>query len=405
MDEETNSNSLNENQVKFKIFILVDIDLEDINLIYEKIIAHTEALSSKYIWNNQSFFLNKPVKCEALKDEKLDKFLFYSCSGLCDFGDNLEDEWYIVYILNSLTLKYPLKIAAQLNDQDGEFLLIQSANFLPKWASSAGDDCMRNRVFLFNGQVHIIPPASKPSEITYLPAAGPIKNDLNAVKCVFDFTKLTCAADSIQECIGKKLCAFDSDLSKTCFHKTTCIIPAKLAWLLNNNQGLISTAINRFCEKDPNDLKMCRFLNHFKPNDMVSYRIQFTKHLYGKLKYCDYKPDKRHNWPSTSELMSQQSTTIKPKQTAVGESTASNAAALLRERSALGFKLTCAFEIFINNILTKKTNSKTFEDYLSRLKNLGYFKNFMEHSQKYNELMEKAKESFLQEQIKSNLIK
>ena len=381
-------NDIGENQVEFKLFILVDIDLEDINTIYHKIIEYTEALSSSYIWNNEPFHLKKPVKCENIIDESTQKFLFYSCSGTCDYGDNLEDEWFIVHILNNLTLRYPLKIAAQVADHDGEFLLIHAANHLPDWASSAGDNCMKNRVFLFNGQLHLIPPASKPSEITYLPAVGPIENSLNAVKCVFDFSKLTCASDVIQESIAKKLNVFKCDFNKSCFHRTSCIIPAKLAWLLNNNQTLISAAINRFCEKDPSDLKQCHFLNHFKPHDMVSYRIQFTKHLYGKLKYCDFKPDKRHNWPSISSLES--------NSTECGS-------ALLKEKSLLGFKITCAFEILINQILNNKT-SKSFDNYLDRLKKLGYFKNFMENSQKYNELMEKAKESFLDEQIKGEFI-
>ena len=115
-------NDIGENQVEFKLFILVDIDLEDINTIYHKIIEYTEALSSSYIWNNEPFHLKKPVKCENIIDESTQKFLFYSCSGTCDYGDNLEDEWFIVHILNNLTLRYPLKIAAQVADHVGEFL-------------------------------------------------------------------------------------------------------------------------------------------------------------------------------------------------------------------------------------------------------------------------------------------
>lgn len=257
---------------------------------------------------------------------------------------------------------------------------------------------MKNRVFLYNGQLHMIPPASKPSEITYLPAAGPIENDLSAAKCVFDFPKQTVALPKVQECLMKKLNSYVTDMNRACFHRTTCIIPAKLAWLLNHNQALISAAINRFCDKDPKDLNLCRFLNHFKPTDLVSYRIQFTKHLYGKLKYADFKPEKRHEWPTTDSLMAQNlGTTIKFESysdSAPAKCDSKNLSALVRERSLLGFKLTCAFEILINNILNNK-NSKSFEDYLERLKQLGYFKNYLEHSQKYNELMESAKESFL----------
>jgi len=398
---DNNPCNLNETQVQFKIFIKFDKNKENIEKTYESIIDFTESISSNYIWNNESFELKKPVKCESSSEN------FYFCHGICDFGDNIDDEWFIVYLLNSLTLKYPKKIVAQIDDSDGEFLLIHSSNFLPSWAQSAGDNCMKNRVFLYNGNLHMIPPASKPSEITYLPAAGSIENSLHAVKCVFDFPKQTLALPTIQECISKKLKSFETDFNRACFHRTTCIIPAKLAWLLNHNQSLISAAINRFCEKDPEDFKMCRFLHHFKPNDLVSYRIQFTKHLYGKLKYADYKPDKRHNWPAGETLMAQNlGTTIKFESysdSAPVKVDSKKLSSLVRERSLLGFKLTCAFEILLNSILNSK-NSKSFEDYLERLKKLGYFKNYMESSQKYNELMEKAKESFLlHEEINDSL--
>lgn len=401
MDGEKRPNSLTENQVQFKVFISVDNDTsinEQIDIIYKDIIECTELLGSKYMWNNESFFLTKPIRCEKIFGVvSTSKKVYYSCMGVCDYGDNIEDEWFIVYLLNSLTLKYPGKIATQCFDADGEFLLIHTAHFLPNWAQSAGDDCMKNRVFLYNGELHMIPPASKPSEITYLPAAGPIDNDLNAVKCVFDFPKLTKALSTVNECIMNKLKGFElSDLSKTCFHRTTCIIPAKLAWLLNHNPSLISAAVNRFCEKDPDDLKLCRFLNHFQPTDLVSYRVQFTKHLYGKLKYSEYKQDKRHEWPSVESLMDQNlGTTIKfESYSDSAPAKEKNISSLVRERSLIGFKLTCAFEILLNNILNNK-NSKSFETYLDKLKKLGYFKNFMENSLKYNELMEKAKESFL----------
>lgn len=386
------SNKLTENQVEFKIFIKVDTEIENIDQIYEKLIECTESIGSVYIWNNERFYLNKPVRCDLTSAAKIQ---FFTCHGICDYGDNVEDEWFIVYLLGALTKLYPMKLSAQIYDADGEFLLIHAANFLPTWAQSAVDDCMKNRVHLFNGQLHMIPPASKPSQITYLPASGPINDSLDAVKCVFDFPKLTLAEKKIQDCIIERLAVFDKDMTKTCFHRTTCIIPAKLAWLLNHNQSLISDAINRFCEKDPNDLKLCRFLNHFKPQDLVSYQVKFTKHLYSKLKYTDYKPDKRHEWPTVDALMSQNlGPTIKFETLSDSAPSTKSLSSLVRERALLGFKLTCAFEIVINNILNSK-NSKSFEDYLNRLKKLGYFKNYIENSQKYNELMDKAKESFL----------
>lgn len=48
------------------------------------------------------------------------------------FGDNVEDEWFIVYLLREITREFP-GLAASIDDNDGEFLLIEAADFLPKW--------------------------------------------------------------------------------------------------------------------------------------------------------------------------------------------------------------------------------------------------------------------------------
>jgi len=374
-----NDNELNETQLEYKIFL--NIDQQSLNEFYQNLIEYVQQLSQNYIWNNERFYLSQPTK----RDHNL-----FECNGIIDFGDNYEDEWYVVYILNKLTSKYPSRLAAQVNDSDSEFILIHCANYLPKWASSAADNCMRNRVFLANGKLHIIPPATNPAQVTYLPAHGSIDQAYYGAKIVFDFAKVTQAPQSVQDCFFKRLSSFEgisqtpsSSLSTTnqainYFHRSTCLIPAKLAYLLKSNPSLISTAINGFCEKDPKDLKLCNTLTIFKPNELVNYQVLFTKHLYGKLKYTDFKPEKRHEWPVVESYIAK----------------SEDNPAILRDRLSLGFKLTCAFEIFAKRIINDKNKNKSFDDYINRLKNLGYFKDFIEHSKSYNELYEKAKQNY-----------
>ncbi|XP_071295295.1 LOW QUALITY PROTEIN: protein ecdysoneless homolog [Agelaius tricolor] len=50
--------------------------------------------------------------------------------GTTVFGDNVEDEWFIVYLLREITREFPGLAARVL--QPGEFLLIEAADFLPK---------------------------------------------------------------------------------------------------------------------------------------------------------------------------------------------------------------------------------------------------------------------------------
>ena len=44
----------------------------------------------------------------------------------------MEDEWLIVYILRELSKQFP-KIWIRIVDTDGQFLLIEAANVLPRW--------------------------------------------------------------------------------------------------------------------------------------------------------------------------------------------------------------------------------------------------------------------------------
>lgn len=52
--------------------------------------------------------------------------------GRTDYGDSVEDEWLVVYIFRELSKQHP-QIWGRIVDTDGEFLLIEAANVLPRW--------------------------------------------------------------------------------------------------------------------------------------------------------------------------------------------------------------------------------------------------------------------------------
>ena len=61
--------------------------------------------------------------------------------GQTRFGDCIDDEWFIVFLLRELTRKFDVAVSA--TDNDGEFLLIESAMVLPAWIDP---DNSENRV-------------------------------------------------------------------------------------------------------------------------------------------------------------------------------------------------------------------------------------------------------------------
>lgn len=169
------------------------------------------------------------------------------------------------------------------------------------------------------------------------------------------------------------------------YHRATCVIPAKLAMLLKSNPSLVSAAINRFCDKDPRDIQLCRTFDTFPPVELINYRVVFTKHLYGKLKYCRFKqPDASVGWPTLDSLLPSLtlpttpvvSTTSTTTTTECGASTSAGLAPAdkqqLQERYNLGFKLTCAFEMLSKVVLTDAKASVSFDKYIDRLTSLGY---------------------------------
>ena len=55
-----------------------------------------------------------------------------SLRGRTNFGDSIEDEWVIVYILRELTKRHT-DVWVRVVDSDGEFLLVEAAGALPAW--------------------------------------------------------------------------------------------------------------------------------------------------------------------------------------------------------------------------------------------------------------------------------
>lgn len=53
--------------------------------------------------------------------------------GLTFYGENIQDEWFIVEIISHLTKIYS-HVIGRVFDADGEFILIEAAEVLPQWA-------------------------------------------------------------------------------------------------------------------------------------------------------------------------------------------------------------------------------------------------------------------------------
>ena len=90
--------------------------------------------------------------------------------GSLAFGVNMDDEWYVVYLLRRVSEAFD--VAVQVWDEDGEFLLIEAAYSLPGWLEPA---VAANRVWVYRGAVHCLP-REKNGGIDVSSAEGALKS-------------------------------------------------------------------------------------------------------------------------------------------------------------------------------------------------------------------------------------
>ena len=96
-----------------------------------------ESLLKEYIWQREAFKLElesgKGICAISAGNLVLNQCLGMMClHGLTNYGDSVEDEWLIVYILKELSDRFH-NLWIKVVDTDGEFLLIEAANTLPRW--------------------------------------------------------------------------------------------------------------------------------------------------------------------------------------------------------------------------------------------------------------------------------
>ncbi|XP_076443886.1 protein ecdysoneless homolog [Babylonia areolata] len=327
-------------------------------------------LAIDYIWQNEGLNLRLvPAKGEIPA---------HLC-GTTHFGDNIEDEWFIVHLLYELSRQFP-DLVIRASDNDEEFMLIEAADHLPAWLNP---ETAEKRVYIHGGELHVVPIPQSPNEVSTYPLFTPTIEE--AVTLVRNPDINTRAVQPIQDALNARLnrCQMKMEENK---HYANVYVPVTVAALLKERPALVSAAVQAFYYRDPVELKVCRTMNHFKPENMVVTRVRFTHCLYAQLLQQKFKPDKRSGWmlPSASN----------PK---------------FKEYD-LGVKLSHGFEILCARCKSNTNGSASgsgsshnmsevrWARFLKSLQDKGYFKGELEGSQAYNKLLDDAK-GFFQSQV------
>ncbi|CZS95125.1 related to sgt1 protein [Rhynchosporium agropyri] len=239
----------------------------------------TERLLKEYIWQREAFKL----------EIESDKGLMY-LHGLTNYGDSVEDEWLIVYILKELSYLFP-DLWIKVVDTDGEFLLIEAANALPRWLNPEIAD---NRVWISNSKLRIIPLIAAPASSS-AKATAPVSKSLTieeAHRTITATPQILINSPLLEEEAFYRLRNYPSQISAS-LHHAPITIPRKLAYLLHHGPASIAPAVEAFYLRDPIALKPLQSSTSnliLPPEDLVTVSTRFTKVLYAQLKSQQFTP-------------------------------------------------------------------------------------------------------------------
>lgn len=81
-----------------------------------------------------AFYSSPPVYHKLLycANRYVDLLGIHLLRGRTEYGDSIEDEWVVVYLLREVSRKFD-NIWVKVTDSDGEFLLVEAAAALPAW--------------------------------------------------------------------------------------------------------------------------------------------------------------------------------------------------------------------------------------------------------------------------------
>ncbi|XP_017064631.1 protein ecdysoneless [Drosophila eugracilis] len=338
-------------------------------------IVKEKSLERSYLWHKDEFqlqirmggaeerLLNEETNPE--EEEELGD-LPPHFHGVTHYGDNISDEWFIVYLLTEIT-RARGDCIARVSDSDGEFLLIEAADALPDWASP---ETCEHRVYLVGGCLQLLQNSGGNSQnkpLTIATAVQRIRLNPTLYRC----------SREIQSCIDSRLKEYQIAQPHFSIHRQVLELPHSAAQLLKQQPRLLSSAVRAFCERDSLDVKALRTMRYFPPEaTRLRTNVRFTRCLYAMLSHQQYLPEKRLGWNLTDPVS-------EPER---------------YKEQLLGVKLASGLEILATQ--AKRLEGQQLEDlpawrsYLRSLQSKGYFRNNTEGSAEYQELLNKAKEYF-----------
>ncbi|CAK9168162.1 unnamed protein product, partial [Ilex paraguariensis] len=324
--------------------------------LHLQILQTLSPYTSDYIWQHEPFTvsLSSPTAtciCSASIPH---------LHGKLRYGDNLDDEWFIVFLLFHTSLHFP-NLSIRVWDTDGEFLLIETAFHLPRWLNP---DTATNRIFIRNGHLHIVPK-------TVFPQTPSLFDSLSYI---MKFETKTEATESVQLAIKNKIADYPERAKKN-VHRVRVRVPVSVAQVLKHEPCLISLAVEGFYDRDIDTMKFAAKMGKFMPKgtgeEMVTVSVRMSRAMYAQLVQQTFQAPKCYPMPVRTDVRAY-------------------------VEAELGMKITCGFEMMYQMRKKEGLEGKgsTWEKFMESLERSGYFQGLLPGSKEYKRLIENAEEYY-----------
>ena len=246
-----------------------------------------------YIWQRQGFALELQKEdgevctsiTRAAENELTPMTGLSFLQGRTEYGDSVEDEWVIVWLLRELTKTFD-DLWIKVTDSDGEFLLIEASGTLLSWLEP---DVAENRVWINSGQLKIIKPAnntrtSKRTEERLTLA--------QARNIILTEPRRLLHSISMEEEAFFRLRNYPAQIAEN-MHHAMITIPRKIAYLLHQKPSYIAPAVEAFYLRDPIALKPLQSVENkdkmvFHPQDFVTMSVKLPRVAYAQVKFQEF---------------------------------------------------------------------------------------------------------------------
>lgn len=355
----------------------------------------TSSLLPTFLWHRDSFQLK--VIPDSGSGRKEEKFAF---EGRMRIGDCVDDEWCVVWVLREISSRWDVVVS--VNDSDGEFLLIEAADFLPSWVNPSN---ALNRVWLYSGRLHLIPsshvsasnkPRRHPAAMQQNEYGTTLEEDNedtiavdDAVCLVRDASIHTLAPKGVEDAIWKRISGYPGAAARH-VHTTKAYLPVDVARALSVDPSLVQKAVETFYTRDAIQLRAAHRMTRFPPRPNVLRNVRMTRTAYAQLTGQNFHPPR-----------------------IFGQFEEPEGTDAWRWRD-IGMKLACGFEMLYQesksrlNITTEQTASSSeakkdvlhrtpeYISFISKLVSYGYFRDELEGSQLWRELEDKASDVYVE---------